>query len=195
MNRLIPLLSFSLLLLVPIPQSTFANHPTIPGCPSTGFSSIVAAYIPNKPTQSSLILRIPVGVDACIHTLRLDDPNNPPLFCNPPYVAFNSIKLLGAPLRDSYSACITSLPANLQITDITHPHQCQGASVLINNHCFAEALGSMIGGTLLEIYTMALLVGAIGTNPIITGLIGSTLAGVVVQTVWFVHIRRKSKNS
>ena len=57
---------------------------------------------------------------------------------------------------------------------------------------FATSMGSMIGGTLLETNTLPLLVGAIGVNPIITGLVGITLAGIVGQTAWFVHRRKKS---
>ncbi len=57
--------------------------------------------------------------------------------------------------------------------------------------CIAQAAGSMIGGALLEINTLPLLVGAIGTNPIITGLVGITIAGVAGQAVWFVHRRKK----
>jgi hypothetical protein len=52
----------------------------------------------------------------------------------------------------------------------------------------------MIGGALLDINTLPLLVGAIGVNPIITGLVGITLAGVAGQAVWFVHRRKKKEH-
>ncbi len=52
----------------------------------------------------------------------------------------------------------------------------------------------MIGGELLDIDTMSLFIGAIGVNPVITGLVGITIAGVAGQAIWFVH-RRKSENS
>jgi len=52
-------------------------------------------------------------------------------------------------------------------------------------------MGSMIGGELLDINTVSLLVASIGTNPIITGLVGITLAGVAGQAVWFIHRRKK----
>jgi len=61
--------------------------------------------------------------------------------------------------------------------------------------CFAESMSSMIGGELLEINTVSLLVGAIGTNPIITGLVAITLAGIVGQAAWYVHKSKKSENS
>ena len=50
---------------------------------------------------------------------------------------------------------------------------------------------SMIGGELLDINTVSLLVGAIGTNPVITGLVAVSIAGVVGQAVWFVHKKKK----
>jgi len=53
----------------------------------------------------------------------------------------------------------------------------------------------MIGGELLDINSVSLLVGAIGTNPVITGLVAVTIAGVAGQAVWFVHRRKKSENS
>ena len=49
----------------------------------------------------------------------------------------------------------------------------------------------MVGGELLDINTVSLLVGAIGTNPVITALVGITIAGVAGQAVWFVHRRKK----
>jgi len=58
--------------------------------------------------------------------------------------------------------------------------------------CFGIALGA-VGGELLEINTVSLLVGAIGTNPVITGLVGITLAGIVGQAVWFIHKRKKRR--
>jgi len=60
--------------------------------------------------------------------------------------------------------------------------------------CIAQAASSIIGGALLEINSVSLLVGSIGVNPIITGLVGITIAGVAGQAVWFVHRRKKSEN-
>jgi len=68
------------------------------------------------------------------------------------------------------------------------------ALALCANFNFPMNMG-MIGGTLLDINTVSLLVASIGTNPIITALVGITLAGVAGQAVWFVHRRKKSKNS
>jgi hypothetical protein len=49
-----------------------------------------------------------------------------------------------------------------------------------------------VGGELLDINTVSLLVGAMGVNPVITALMGITIAGIVGQTVWFVHRRKKN---
>ena len=56
--------------------------------------------------------------------------------------------------------------------------------------CFGLTLGA-VGGELLEINTVSLLVAAIGTNPVITALVGITIAGVAGQAIWFVHRRKK----
>ena len=70
---------------------------------------------------------------------------------------------------------------------------CSTGTMIDMGVCTAQAMGSMIGGVLMDIDTTALLVGAIGTNPVITGLVAITLAGVAGQAVWFVHRRKKSK--
>jgi len=55
-------------------------------------------------------------------------------------------------------------------------------------------MGMAIGGELINIDTVSLLVSAIGVNPVITAIVGITLAGVAGQAAWFIH-RRKKKNS
>ncbi len=55
-----------------------------------------------------------------------------------------------------------------------------------------QGICDAVGGNILEIDNYALFVAAIGTNPVITGLIGITLAGVAGATVWFVHRRKNS---
>jgi len=52
---------------------------------------------------------------------------------------------------------------------------------------------SMIGGELLDLDTMALFVGAIGVNPVITGLVAITMGGVAAQAIWYVNSRRVKK--
>ncbi len=68
---------------------------------------------------------------------------------------------------------------------------CSTGTMIDMGVCTAQAMGSMIGGALLDINTVSLLVGAIGTNPVITGLVGITIAGVAAQAIWFVKSRKK----
>ncbi len=53
-----------------------------------------------------------------------------------------------------------------------------------------------VGGVLFEIDTWSLFIGAIGVNPVITGLVAITMGGVAAQVIWYVNSRRiKSENS
>ena len=53
----------------------------------------------------------------------------------------------------------------------------------------------LIVSELVNIHSYPQLVGALGVNPLITGIVGITIAGVAGQAIWLVHERRKSKNS
>ena len=55
-----------------------------------------------------------------------------------------------------------------------------------------QGICNAVGGNILEIDNYALFVAAIGTNPVITGLVGITLAGIAGQALWFVHRRKNS---
>jgi len=55
-----------------------------------------------------------------------------------------------------------------------------------------EVPGNVIGGKILEIDNYTLLVAITETNPVLTGLVGITLAGIAGQAVWFVHRRKNS---
>jgi hypothetical protein len=55
-----------------------------------------------------------------------------------------------------------------------------------------QGICDAVGGNILEIDNYALFVAAIGTNPVITGLVGITLAGIAGQALWFVHRRKNS---
>ena len=55
-----------------------------------------------------------------------------------------------------------------------------------------EVPGNVIGGKILEIDNYTLLVAITETNPVITGLVGITLAGIAGQALWFVHRRKNS---
>ena len=190
------MLAFSILLLVPVgAQNAFANHPTIPSCPPPG------DLITNPNFQS-------VGVGPapfCQHSAPLLAVG---FVCTPPYIG-NTVfdSTTGAPL---YNACTAPVQ---QIQDQTLSDQCQDKATLVGNHCvpdlsqvcgsgtipqnlmcIAQSMGSMIGGSLLEINSVSLLVGAIGTNPIITGLVGITIAGITGQAVWFIHKTKKNNS-
>ncbi len=176
MNKLLPLIAFSVLLLVPVgAQQVLADHPDVLTCLPPGYLLDDSDIFDVNDLVSS---------PYCFHSLTPPTASAPT--CNSPYVPRTFIDLTTFQLI--FQAC--HLTPQLA-PDPTHPDQCQGASFLFENHCFAEALSSIIGGTLLEINTIPLLVGAIGTNPIITGLVGITLAGVAGQAVWFVHRKKK----
>ncbi len=55
-----------------------------------------------------------------------------------------------------------------------------------------QGICNAVGGNILEIDNYALFVAAIGTNPVITALVGITLAGIAGQALWFVHRRKNS---
>jgi len=75
------------------------------------------------------------------------------------------------------------------------PLICGDGTFIQNMMCFATSSGQVVGGYLIDINSASLFVAAIGVNPVITGLVGITIAGVAGQAVWFVHRRRKSENS
>ena len=50
---------------------------------------------------------------------------------------------------------------------------------------------SMVGGIPLDIDTLSLFIGAIGVNPVITGLVAITMGGVAAQAIWYVNSRRR----
>ena len=179
MNKLLPLIAFSILLLVPVgAQQVFANHPPIPTCPPPGF-------LISDPSVTAMLFTLQTPV--CAHSLFRITTSAPN--CPAPYQSDVLEDFLGfGPIA---RACV-ALPQ--LAPDPTLAAQCQGAAVLLNNHCFAQVLNSMIGGAILDIDTASLLVAAIGTNPVITGLVAVTLAGVAGQAAWFIH-RRKKKNS
>ena len=178
MKKLV-LVAFSVLLLVPVGvHSVFANHPMILGCVPPG-------ELNTDPDFTAFFGNLNQFFDVfCQHSPQPIVLN---LVCPEPY-ELGSISNNNSPLGGFlYFACVDT---PIQVEDTTHPNQCQGAAILINNHCFAEALSSMIGGELLDIDTMALFVGAIGVNPVITGLVALTMGGIAAQAMWFFHQRR-----
>ena len=173
MNRIIPLIAFSVLLLVPVgAQQVFANHPNLP-CPPHGV--LESEFGPTAGVSQAFFSPY------CFAGFNIT--------CPPGYI---TDLIFGIPGVSNIPDACTAAPGSFP--DPTLAAQCQGAAVLLNNHCFAQALASMVGGWYFDIDTPALLVASIGTNPVITALIGITLAGVAGQAAWFIH-RRKKKNS
>jgi len=174
LKKLLALFAFSVLLLVPVgAQQVFANHPDLP-CPPTGLLN----------TDPSLITFI-IGGPYCYNNIFGLNANTPN--CPVGYIPDTIFDLSAS--AEVFQACTA---ATGSFPDTTLEAQCQGAAVLLSNHCFAEALASMVGGILLSIDTTAVLVGAIGTDPLITGLVAITMAGIAGQAAWFIH-RRKRK--
>jgi len=67
---------------------------------------------------------------------------------------------------------------------------CGEGTIISGMQCIGLAMQA-VGGTLLKINTFALFVGAIGVNPIITGLVAITIAGVAGQVAWLVHKKKR----
>jgi len=86
--------------------------------------------------------------------------------------------------------------ANLSGADLTGADltgaDLSGANLNCLNHPICAAL---VGGYLIDIDNTSLFVAVIETNPVITGLIGITLAGIAGQALWVIHRRKNSKNS
>jgi len=187
-NKLLPLLAFSILLLVPVgAQNAFANHPAV--CPFGGFLNSLTDAIIQGTTNTNF----------CIEN------GNPPVQfgCSPNYSSVNIDSI-------TFPGIIQQICGALPVVPTTTTGQCLNNAVIQGNHCvpdfdaictggsvqsgitcIAQAMNNLVGGTLLETNTLPLLVGAIGVNPIITGLVGITIAGVAGQAVWFVHRRKK----
>lgn len=51
---------------------------------------------------------------------------------------------------------------------------------------------TLVGGTLIPLDTTALLVAAIGVNPVITVLVAITITGVAGQIAWIVHKKKRN---
>ncbi len=177
LKKLLTLIAFSVLLLVPVgAQQVLADHPDILTCLPPGYLLEDSSIFDVNDLVSS---------PYCFHSLT--PVTLPPPSCGFPYVPRTFIDLVS--FQVVFHAC--HLTPQLA-PDTTLAGQCQGAAVLVSNHCFAEALASMVGGILLSIDTTGVLVAAIGTDPVITGLVAITMAGIAGQAAWFIH-RRKRK--
>lgn len=72
---------------------------------------------------------------------------------------------------------------------------CGQGTIISGMQCVAQQVNNIIGGVLLDIDNTALFVAAIGTNPVITGLVAVTIAGVSGQAIWYLHKKQNSNKS
>jgi len=180
LNKLIPLLAFSILLLVPVgTQNAFAAEFLNPDIfnPSAIGIVIVDTLDTTQPNTKTSSASCP-ATDQIIGGGKLHFTQF--AHTNPDrWIVDESLNLS----TNSYDVTVTVLE-NSRI-EFQAFAICAGITTLLNQ------MGSMIGGALLEINSVSLLVGSIGVNPVITGLVGITIAGIVGQTVWVVHRRKK----
>jgi len=169
LKNLLALIAFSVLLLVPVgAQQVFANHPNL-DCLPPGI--LITPFNPTAPESTNH------GQTYCLSNFF-------PPSCPPGYNIDNIVMSIS-------DFCTAPFLGFGSVPDPTLATQCQGAAVLLNNHCFADALASMVGGILLSIDTTGVLVAGIGNDPVITGLVAITMAGIAGQTAWFIHRRKK----
>jgi len=182
-NKLFPLLAFSILLLVPVgTHNAFAGNPQVLN-PDIGSPGAVSGIMivdtldttqPNTKTSSASCPATDQIIGGGKLFFKQFAHTNPDR-----WIVEESVNLS----TNSYDVTVTVLE-NSRI-EFQAFAICAGITTLLNQ------MGSMIGGALMDIDTISLLVGAIGTNPVITGLVGITIAGVAGQAVWFVHRRKK----
>ena len=69
---------------------------------------------------------------------------------------------------------------------------CGEGTIIEGMMCVARTMMASVGGELLAIDSVVLFVAAIGVNPVVTGLVVITLAGVAWQTAWYLN-KKKNK--
>ncbi len=188
MNKLLFAVVFSVLLLIPIgAQQVFATHLTV-GCPPPGILN-TDPTLTFQGTSNFCIVPILSPICPPGYSQGILFNGNPISICGSSLVSTPTPagSCQNGAVLDANDHCVPDLNQICSTGTIVEPTQMLT--------CIAQAAGSMIGGALLDINTVSLLVGAIGVNPVITGLVAITMGGVAGQAVWFVHRRRKSKNS
>jgi len=181
LKKLLPLVAFSILLLVPVgAQNAFANHSD----PYLGTDEHCdLALFPPVPTidyQNCNLSNVDFsGLDLSGADFTLADLTNADL---------SGTILIDADFVDANLSGADLTGADLTGADLTDANL-SGANLNCLNH---PICGALVGGHLINIDNASLFVAAIGTNPVITGLVGITLAGVAGQAVWFVHRRKNS---
>ena len=174
MNKLLPLVAFSIILLVPIGvQNAFASH-----------------------TASFL------GIDG--HCLDAPVPGVDYFNCNlsgvdfTPFpdlsgADFSGTDLTNANLSGLILVSADFVGANLAGANLAGANLFDADFSGCLNHPICD--DALVGGYLIDIDNASLFVAVIGTNPVLTGLVGITLAGVAGQAVWFIHRKKQSENS
>jgi len=181
LNKLLPLVTFFILLLVPIgTQNAFADH-SAPGLATDGHCSV-----PPAPTLDFQYCDLS-GIDLSGADLTGIDFSNADL---------SGANLSNTILIDADFVDANLSGANLSGADLTGADfsgaNLSGANLNCLNHPICDAL---VGGYLIDIDNASLFVAAIGTNPVISGLVGITLASIVGPAVWFVYRQKNSENS
>ena len=190
MTKLLIAVVFSVLLLVPIgAQNAFGTHPQFVCPPPGGLNTdptVIVFGTSNFCNAGVAIGACPDGYSAVF--LVIPPLTTPIPFCVAPSTPSPtpSAACQNGAVLDGTGHCVPDLNQICSTGTIIEPTQMLT--------CIAQAAGSMIGGALLEINSVSLLVGSIGTNPVITGLVGITLVGITGQAVWFVHRRKKNSS-
>ncbi len=175
MNKVLFAVLFSVLLLIPIgAQQVFGTHLTL-GCLPPGFPNTDPTRVFGGTT------------DFCTTGTALPPGTGFPR-CPIGYIP---VDFIVQPLGITVTFCVASITT---IGTMTPVGSCQDGAVLdANDHCVCEQQNNQcVGGVIIDTDTVSLLAGAIGIDPLLTGLIGITIGGLAVQAVWFVHRRRKN---
>jgi len=175
-NKQLPIVAFSILLLVPlVAQNAFADHSD----PYSGIDGhCLDAPVPAVDYQNCNLSGVDLSnLDLSGADFTLADLTNADL---------SGTNLLSA---DFVDADLTG--ADLSGADLTDADLSGAILTGTNLNCLNHPIcGALVGGYLIDIDNASLFVAVIGTNPVLTGLVGITLAGVAGQAVWFVHRRK-----
>jgi len=186
LNKLLPLVAFSILLLIPlVTQNAFADHSD----PYSGIDGhCLDAPVPIVDYQNCNLSGVVLtGLDLSGADFTLADLTNADL---------SGTILFDADFVDANLSGANLSGANLSGADLTGADfsgaNLSGANLNCLNHPICAAPAALVGGYLIDIDNTSLFVAVIGTSPVITGLVGITLAGVAGATVWFVYRRKNS---
>jgi len=191
LNKLIPLLAFSILLLVPVgAQNAFADSglhtiiidPPLP--PNLAASPVTISGTINPPSTLPSLHFVSITSD-------IDGT-----FAGCDVGISNWVCILDSPLSlGTHTLSFTLFPpgsAEQVEIQLIIGTICGPGTVFEDGVCVCEQQNNQcVGGVIIDTDTVSLLAGAIGIDPLLTGLIGITIGGLAVQAVWFVHRRKK----